>query len=84
MKRTLTTNTQNSDRSRTQAVLQEGGAFIALATALVSLIGIPLLASSGYGFVGMILGAALALACVGVLYDRLRNYPGSRETSSDE
>lgn len=53
-------------------LIRSGGAFIALATVLMSLYGIPALSGVGLGLVGWAVSAVLALLCVGVVIDRLR------------
>lgn len=53
--------------------IQDDGAFLALATVLMSLVGVPTFQQHGYGIIGIILSGVLALGCVWVLYDRLAN-----------
>jgi hypothetical protein len=54
-----------------QTAIDEGGAFIALAAVLTSLVAIPVFQANGYGPLGFALGGVLALGCVGVLHDRI-------------
>ena len=53
-------------------VIRSGGAFIALATVVMSVYGIPALSDVGLGPIAWVVTAVLALLCVGVVVDRLR------------
>jgi hypothetical protein len=58
-------------RKTAENAIDHGAAFIALATVLMALWGIPALVARGHEPLGYLLTGILALACVGVLYDRL-------------
>ena len=62
-------------RNTVRYLIEDAGAFIALATVLVSLVAVPALRARGYGLIGLVVSGVLASACVWVLYDRLSNPP---------
>jgi len=56
-----------------QSIFKRRAAVIALATVLVSLYAIPSLQDQGLEALGFFVGGALALACVGALYELVRD-----------
>lgn len=54
-----------------RTVIEEAGAFVALATVLMAHWGIPALQARGLALGGYLVTAILAVACIGVVYDRL-------------